>query len=354
MYRGSDEEPKVIDESKPSTWSMRDAKPSVFLKNTDGRPVNWAEFEARLRCQQHANCVEHVLITASSYLPDLLPVRAFSRVKSILVEGRKIETLAGAAELHCLRRLAVDTYRSARRSLALLPVLKVDRLSVAIAKEDDIQYISACKAFDILQISRYPCVDLRPLHTVSCPKFGVSGSKLQNAAGSGSRNRIMTIFGWCASLQDVGGLTTMQLAIDHCQGVDLNTIGKVTGLDGLRISCHKKIHSLEFLANCTTLRHLVISGSTYVRRAWDPVISSQSLQTAWLGPPVTDEEVRSIGEKNVDITISNGRMCYSEGQQVSVDTYYGKLLQLDVKKKKGRKQGVVNGRESSREYWEVF
>lgn len=105
----------------------------------------------------------------------------------------------------------------------------------------------------------------------------------------------------------------MIYGIEGCQNIRLSTLSRIKGLKKLELLGRKKIPSFEFLGNCKTLNHLVVTANPLSKTDISALTKNKTLKKVFLG--VKDSLIKKIGEINRNAVITNGKTCYSHGKK---------------------------------------
>lgn len=326
-------EPMVIDESDPSTWRLKEKARPVFFENSSKDAPDWSLLRNALRTSRNRLSVKRVCLGRTSRMTELQLIPVFREAESVEVLGDGVNDLSPLTDLPQLRTLSLQGRRSRSCSLALLPELPLKELWLRAIGPQDISHVNTCRGLDCLGIYRYPFADMGALSGIHADILHLVGGKLEYARGISPITRATTKFTKCRDLVDLTDLPTTYLELTDCHKVDLHTLSGVHGLRLMWICGRRLIESWDFITDCRTLEHLVVSGARIATQDWRPIVDSRSLRLAWLGHPVSDRVIHELGTANPQLVVTNGHVCMSEGRRSEVASYYQHREMLPLRRK---------------------
>jgi hypothetical protein len=311
-----------FDESTPELCEIPDGTQAVYFGNRGRRALDRAALTEALGRQTAVSSVTMLSIDRSSEMRSLWVAELFPNLRVVDIFGSRIETLTELERLAHLKALLVQTDEVSRRSLDVLPRLRLESLSVSRVNEADVEHVNSCLELRSLELGRWPLPNFEKLKIVPNEELVTSGDTLIATEGLNYAPTGLAMFTDCRELKYLIGLAATTVRIKSCPQLDLGTSADVRGLHNLWIEDQGVIRSVEFLRGCTELEELSVSATRLEPGDWSPLAESQSLRRALLGPSVTDGQIRQISAANRKLAITNAITNYKAGRKISLEELY--------------------------------
>lgn len=307
----------IIDESAPSRVGLETGCTSVRVVNPSGKEPD-DNLYANIMQYSGRSVIKHLEIDHSSRLTSVWPAVLFPKLESVFIRGSLIERIDELKELPLLQRVLVSTYRSSRRTLLPLADLSLRSLSVTIEKSADMNAISRIHPVEALSLSKWPLRDLSAISSLSIGILKLRLGKLESLNGL-PRNRQTLLIG-CRKLKWATNTWAPSLHIDMCHSLQLHTLGQVDGLHSLRLTHMKRIDTLDFIDCCHKLEHLTITATKIGPIDLSSLVEHPTLTEVWMG--LADRQVAEVASSNRRLSLSNGRVYFSDGCEISQGDYF--------------------------------
>ncbi len=309
-----------VDEGEAGRPDIPPGVNAVRFVNSSGRPIDESELGAWLARQPARRGIQHIHVTYGSRLRSPWVVHHLPGVRTLLLEGRQLGHLGDLPAKRHFVRLTVDTAPAKKLDLSFLEQLDLGALDVRISSERQMDQVARCGALRNLTIRSWKDSDLQRLSSMRLDHLRLFGGRIQRARGLRFGRLISCHFGGCHHLASVAGIFPRQLTIDACNRLDLSTIGDNSRLEYLWLMCQRNIHSWSFMARCRQLRTFSSGACRFTAEDSSPISRARSLKAMYLGYAI-DDVVRRMGAAHRKVTITNGRVCYSEGRPAPFEKY---------------------------------
>lgn len=125
----------------------------------------------------------------------------------------------------------------------------------------------------------------------------------------------------CSKLESLSGSSINVLDLGSIHGLDLSTLGDITGLEKLSLSGCKCVDNLDFLARCSTLKHLVITATKLNSFDFSPLKQAARLETLFLDTR-TPAVLQGAARANSEIMVTNGETVFWQGHEHPIQAYW--------------------------------
>lgn len=322
MVASNDErDPLHLDESQPQRSRIPAGTTSVWIGNPEGRPLDLKRLRDALERQGERKRVRELVIDWTSRMASPAVIDLFPKASELRLKGPEIRSLDELLDAPQVRNLTIGTHRSSRRNLEVLPKLRLEVLTLHIAKPSDVEYLSQCRALETLGLLKWRDADLTPIREVDLRYLEVIGGAIQSAEGVNPERLLSVEFRLCTKLTSVAGICVRSLTLDACSRMELNTLGSVEQLRILRIQSMKLLDSFEFVRSCPDLCYLTVT-ATKIDAELGPIVQSRSLRWVWLpAASVKSEQIRAMAAANRRLSVSNGDVSFIGGEPVTGEQY---------------------------------
>ena len=136
----------------------------------------------------------------------------------------------------------------------------------------------------------------------------------------------------CARLTDVAGARVRTLVLEACNRTRLEQLPAVEGLRDLQLRAHRHIPTLDWLADCASLRALVINASSLGKTDVSALCKSTHIRCAFLGS-TPRAVIAKIAEQAPAMVVTNGDVTFWNGGPAPLGKYYevaGEVAQSDT------------------------
>lgn len=304
--------PLTIDESRPEDCFVPDGTRRVKVNNPERRPIDRDALEQALATQKNCLFVRELHIDWNSRLQSMSIVRMFPNLEAVSCASGEIESLWELVGLDKLRLFAIGSDGTARRSLEVIPHLRLDRLSVDVRSDTDADFIGACRGpLSFLSIDHWRQPDFRALASLQVKRAKIIDAMAVTSAGINCDQLAHLWFGECGRLSRLEGIRAPQIWIEACNQLDLDTLESVQGLRALRLTSLRNLKSFDFLHGCRSLDHISLT-ATRIPIDRSGLIESASLKLVFLSRPLP--ELLEIGAANPRLILGNGDGAVANGK----------------------------------------
>ena len=310
--------PVTLDESQLQACIIPPGCTHIRFENLEKRPLVTAAIQEALKHQETRLGVKRVVIGYTSLMEDTSILQSFPNVEDVWLEGKRLVQIDTLAALPRLSDLSIAAL-SSKRSLAVLPRLKLIGLGVQVRKSADLEPVRGCRSVRNLGFSEWPWHSWQELDGMHLKSLSFGRGKLVSATGASAQVEHL-YFNSCRRLREVGQVHASEVTVIACPNLDLMTLGQVKGLHKLQVSYGGKVSSVEFVRGCRHLADLSMTATRITPEDVSPMIESNSLRVAWLYAP--NDVIAAVGRANPRITICNGSVCYHRGRKVEEREYY--------------------------------
>lgn len=255
----------------------------------------------------------------------------FPNVRFIRLLGPRLTTLDELAMLKKLDSLHVDTY-SSRRSLDVIPRLRLERLLVRICTADDHAAIAGCSRLDELEVVGWKEPDLTRLAALAGRQLRIARGMVTSLRGLNTERLQDVVVQRCSRLTELGPVSIPSLTVEACNRLDLGSLAAVERLASLTLHSQKRIASFAFVRGCRSLVHLHVGITPLKGLDLRPLIESESLRLLWLST-ADRSRLREVGHANRKLTIGSGDWCVVEGKEVKGQKPYNDRLKAFLRSK---------------------
>lgn len=213
---------------------------SIEFTNRMGGEVDSIELAEYLVNVEGISQVQKLIIDFSSQLNDLKIVRAFPNLRSIAVYGYKIASLDGLEWFQQGEYIKISTEsQNRRRGIAQISEAPIKRMSLQLARPEDLDAISECLTLNSLELFRSMELDFSkwirvPLETLNLKqgKF----KELRDMSKVGSLRNLMVL--GCRNLEQFSGDNSqiVWMLVDGSKKLDLRSVQTFQGLEGLTVN----------------------------------------------------------------------------------------------------------------------
>jgi len=316
------DEPYEFDESKPEEYCIPPGTRRVWFGNPDRAPVDEQKLRDVILAQRARRSVDGILIHWGSQLTRPWVAALFPKVHQVVLYGGCLEDLGGLEQVPGLDDLQIDTGRSSRRSLALLPALRLKSLILRIAKVRDVEFLAQCQPLEWLGFSGWPFPEVSAIGALrACGMSIRAGSAVALAGLNCQRLGRLQLMG-CPKLQRVAGIRVPYIMVSSCNHLELETFGEVEGLETLWLMGRKDLPSFGFLRRCTSLESFTVDNSRITATDWDSIINHPSLRHVSICRGVPDSAVERMASANPRLGVTNGSVYFFRGERVSTQDWF--------------------------------
>lgn len=125
----------------------------------------------------------------------------------------------------------------------------------------------------------------------------------------------------CTKLVEFDSSAVNTLLLESCNRVDLKTLGRIQGLTDLDLLAIKSIPSFSVLADCKSLKTLVVTANPFSKTDLSYLRTSRRPRRIFLG--ARNSLIADLADSNPHIIITNGDVCYVDGQlSPSITPFY--------------------------------
>jgi len=312
-----------IDESLPSLNASGEGDGTVVISNRRRDRVRLIELQAVLGSLDAEVPINRVVIDASSRLTSLEFLHELPKLRSLSILGKEVVDFRGLQGLRIVS-LQLAGMGSRRRDLSVLAELPLEDLDIRIQNKVEQAFVSACASVRSLTIRNWLGPDVNALRSLNLSRMNLIGGIQETINGYGKWQLSKCLFARCRNLRRVEELTARIIDIEDCRSFDLDGIGRTCEVNTLQYLKGRPIKGMGFLRNVKGLRNVVITSSKVDPSTLKDGLLNTAIRTMFV-EGLSNVKVREIGAELSDLTITNGKVCYSNGSVVSIEHYYSQF-----------------------------
>jgi hypothetical protein len=307
----------VLDEANPS--AIPEDVDTLFIENIAGGQVDEKELATRVSGAA-AKRIKRLRIAWSSKLTYLGPLLTLTSLERLEIVSNKITALDGVEKLPKLKVVYAVPNKGGISDVAAIKESTVEQLILRAARRLDISSLCPSKSLQYLSISGWKYHSMDQLSSVMVPTLAMTGGALEFVGRQTQPGRLEQRFSKCSKLTSIFGIDCHRLEIDACNRLDLKSISSVRHLKRLWLISPRQQDLVSFLPSCTQLENFSVTGNAKAVTDVRQLIEHPALKRVFI--PMDDELVRRVGIANPILDISNDRVFYHKGREVTPELFY--------------------------------
>jgi hypothetical protein len=309
----------VVDEAESAPIPAIASPTAIIFRNAKDRSAGYDELVRRVAAIPGREKVLQATVDSTSALADLRILTWFPMLESLLLYGRKLQSLEALGEMKALKALTLATPKAIHHDP--LNKLTLDELVIDIHNRSDVKLINQSRIREALGVRKWQWRTFEGLALGELKLLIISGGGARTTEGLGLRQCRFLHFSSCSKLEQLSKLEAIIVRISTCRRLPLHELGKISCVRSLYITNHCPISSFEFVSKLPHLIDLRIDATKLTAMELSPISRASSLQTVWLPKAVPDKTLAKVSKENVRLVLSNGCACFAGGAEVEMTQY---------------------------------
>jgi hypothetical protein len=299
-------------------------KTTLILFGDKNTQVDEKELRDKFKRQSGLGNIRNLQIDPSSTVRNCIFLEPFENLDSLFVRGRNIDSLDGIEYLSRLSFIEVDTGCNKRRNIRKLDRSNISTLNLTCAKTKDLDCVDKAHNIRDLRVNKCHNFSTETIKNSKIKKLSLLNSNFTEIGNFNLLKKLSYLkFHHCRRLksfmQKSGNVAN--LLLDTCKGLEFDSLVVFFNLRVLRISSCGNFFRLSIIKQMPLLSELSIERCKITMDCEDIVQYCKYLKKVWLYG-IENEDMSLLSQANPGIVFSNGKKCYRDGNELSVDFYF--------------------------------